>query len=84
MLLKIDTKKTGCIIAGLRIALDGGKSSPSKIHFRIFNRKITMKAPGAFWYDIPLCDAEIIYAVQFNNGVIDTEFYSDNAKECPI
>lgn len=38
MTLKLDTKKTNCVIVGLRIALDGGKGNPGRIHFRLFNR----------------------------------------------
>lgn len=43
-----------------------------------------MKSPGVFWYDIPFCDAEVIYAANFNNGVVDAEFKSDSIKDCPL
>jgi hypothetical protein len=45
------------------------------------NRVIKLTAKGALWYDIPLCDAEIIYG---HSNAIETEFITDDPKTSPL
>ena len=59
--LKLDSKQVDSLIVGLRIRIDGGKGPEPKVSIKIMNREpIKMKPRGFFWYDIPLCDSEII------------------------
>jgi hypothetical protein len=49
------------VIVGVRIKIDGGNTGPvSKVNIKVMNREAIKMKKGAFWYDIPLCDAEVV------------------------
>jgi hypothetical protein len=61
--LKLDSKSCGSLIVGIRIRIDGGSNGPvSKISIKVMNREPMKMKRGTFWYDIPLCDSEVVCA----------------------
>lgn len=59
MILK--SENSDHVIVGLRIKIDPGTKIPSQTSFKIMNRVVKFVGKGPAWYDVALCDAEILY-----------------------
>jgi len=79
--LKLESKSEHLIV-GIRVRMDGGRDNPSKIAVKIMNRNnFVLYSRGPFWYDFPLCDAEIISVQQ---SALQIAFCSEDPKHSPL
>lgn len=59
MILK--SENSDHVIVGLRIKVDTGTKVTPQISFKLMNRVVKFMGKGPAWYDVALCDAEILY-----------------------
>lgn len=80
MVLKLELSSDH-LFTGFRIRLEFNHKSVSGIQARLFNRVVNFKAKMPIWFDVPFCEAEVIYG--FTNNV-EIELVTEDTQNCPI
>lgn len=69
------------VLTGLRMKLDFTSKSQNGIQLKLFNRVVKLKAKTGIWFDIPFCDAEVMYCQSQN---LEAELITDDVANSPI
>jgi hypothetical protein len=80
MILKLDTPDY--MYCGIRVKMDATTKGAAQTSIKLLNRVIKLqKTKGPLWYEIPFCDAEVLFATQ---GSIEIEFMTEDPKNAPL
>ena len=88
--MKLD-QNSDSLITGIRLRLDfsNTRSQSANLSLKLFNRVVKLKnyltqgKPHPLWFDIPFCDAEVLYgSVSANN--MQMELVTEDPKNSPI
>jgi len=80
MLLKLE-QSSDHVFTGFRIKLDFNNKSVAGIQAKLFNRVVRFKSKTPIWFDVPFCDAEVIYGCNQN---VEIELSTDDVQNSPI
>lgn len=80
MNLKLDSPEI--LLAGFRIYIDVRKKNQKETTtIKVMNRTVNIQRNMLAWFDVPLCDAEILRAAKSG---LETEIQTSNAQQNPL